>query len=943
MALSGTFYTNVGSHWRLQLEWTATQNIANNTSTITAKLYWMALDSYGAVSSSATKDGAITIDGTSSTFSGAGLAALSGNQKKLLHTFQKTVTHNADGTKSVSLSAYFDAEVTLGGTYYSRISVSGTATLNTIPRASSLMSSASWTAGNNLPISISRASSSFTHTVKIYVDNALIKTVSGIGTSTTVSFSTTENTNIFTKLAQSSSKSSKIVLETYNGGSLVGSKEYTGTCTAPSASTLTAPSSFNIGDTISITINRSNSSFTHTIKLKNGSNVAKTYTNQTTSTSFVTSDIASTLYGWTPNSNSINLTLECTTYYNDVQVRTPTTKTITANVTNSNPTFGSGFTYRDTNATTLAVTGNNQYIIQNQSQVLVEIPTSAKATAVNGASMVSYVATLNGLSITQPYSSSSTVSFNFGTINASQNLTLSIKAIDSRGNSTTVTKTVTILPYSPPVINAKAERLNNFENQTTLSLNGSISLLTISGLNKNLIQAMQYRYKDASTGAWSSWSNFTYTTNGANYTATNVILNLDNTKSWNIEIKVQDKLQSRTISLTVPTGRPIFFIDAVKRALGFNDFPQENDELRINGRIVLGSTLWANQTYHGVGAIDLNNSDVTGANGIWFRDVADNNGEGLLFLKTGATEGSTDINDYHNFRIDGNGRLRINGLNELALDKLKIDTQVEFSQVVYTLYGNIDFKSGASAGAHWNIRDYSGAYLMQVYGGSSPQGIKLYPKGDAVQIFGNGRNSLKLIGDDHCYISYYPQGGSAGRKAYVGFGAINNPDFTIENEWSGGQIWIKPYNASFLFSDYGGHDGIQGAGKAILKWLGTSDTIQVRTYNDAGYGTLQAVISNASDRRLKRNIVELREYLDRSALEKVLSTKIYKYNMTGYDDNRIFIGVIADEAPSEIVVKANSPDEYDGVDTYNMLALLWRAVQELVEQVEYLEYKLKRR
>jgi Siphovirus protein of unknown function (DUF859)/Chaperone of endosialidase len=960
MALSGTFYTNVGSGWRLQLEWSATQDIANNKSTITAKLYWMSLGSSYTVNSSATKDGAITIDGTTDTFSGAGLASLSGNQKKLLSTFTKTVTHNSDGTKSVSLSAYFDAEVTLSGTYYGRISVSGTATLNTIPRESTLTSSPSWTAGNSLPISIDRKSSSYTHTVKVYVNNTLIKTVTGIGTSTTINFSTTENTNIFTQLAQSASKSTKITLETYNGGTLIGSNDYTGTCTAPNASTLTAPSSFNIGDTISITINRSNSNFTHTIKLKNGSNVAKTYTNQTTSTSFATSDVASTLYGWTPNSNSINLTLECTTYYNGVQVRTPTTKTITANVINSNPTFGTGYTYKDTNSTTTAITGNDQYIIQNKSTVVVEIPTSAKATAVNGASMVEYTATLNGVSITQPYSSSATVTFNFGTVNASSNLTLSVTARDSRGNTTTTTKTITIVPYSNPVVNTSATRANNFDNNTTIKLSGSFSLLNIGGTNKNSIQSMQYRYKESASGTWGSWTNFAYTTNSGTYTATDVVLNLDNTKSYNIEVKVQDKLATVTIPLTVASGKPIFFIDSGYKSVSINKFPTGSGVLEVDGNIdvINGNIKMNNGSVEilGGGNVTVRNPNNSGAsvNLSWQNDIAR-----IRYGGTGAgSSGGFQIQgagDIVKFSVDNNGNgefaggLKLNGQLTFTGATNVIDTGSS-SGAIIDQYGNIKAKSTMSSGGYWHLDNVDGTQLIKVYWGSSPSGIEISPQGGALSIIGNGGWNTKLVGTDHVYIQFYSKGTGQPRSGYLGYGSAGTNTMTLYNEI--GDLQLRSYGGStFTFKYLGGHNGLQGAGRAHLKWLSSGDVIQIRNSSDSAYAEIQAsAFTVASKREFKTNIKEFND----SALDKVKSTKIYKYNYKNEvekrDENGNIISKKSEKEAKKLerlgLIYEESPQELkqaeDGIDLYSMTAILWKAVQELSEQVDYLKDKIKR-
>ena len=691
MALSGSFYTNVGSHWRLQLEWTGSQSISGNYTDVTAKLYWMALDGYGAVSSSATKTCAISFDGSSYSHSASGMASLSGNQKKLIYSYTKRIYHNDDGTGDVTLDGYFDAEVTLGGTYYGRINLTAhTYTLNTIPRKSTLTSSVSWTAGSNFTISISRKSSNFTH--RAYIDiqdsggtwhNVKYVDFSTSETSKSSNFSTSENTTIFDYLNGASSRTVRINLYTYDsstvGENSLGYNTYTGTVTAPSASTgkITNPTGISdasdqgnstvwIDQDISISITRHNSAFTHTLKFKDGNSGSVIHTATGVGTSYTWTPSQSEkdyMYSKCPNSNEFDGQLDIYTYYNGVLVRSATAMDINYRVRNSNPIFGTGYTYKDTDATTTSITENNQYIIQNKSTVLVEIPTSAMATAVNGATMSSYKATLAGKSITQPFSNSATVSFDFGTIDATNNQILEIKAIDSRGNSTTTSINVIIVPYSNPTVNSTANRINGFESDTTITLKGSFSPISISGSSKNSITSLQYRYKASNTSTWGSWTNFTYTNTGSNYTATDVTLTLDNLQSWNIEIKVVDKVSSTTVSLTVDTGKPIFFIDTLNKSLGFGDFPNSANQFLINGRITFGSTVWngTGGIGEGKGAIELNNSDITQANGIWFNDVSeDNNGEGLLFLKPGKASGSTDKADYDNLLVRG-GVVYLNG------------------------------------------------------------------------------------------------------------------------------------------------------------------------------------------------------------------------------------------------------------------------------------------
>lgn len=132
------------------------------------------------------------------------------------------------------------------------------------------------------------------------------------------------------------------------------------------------------------------------------------------------------------------------------------------------------------------------------------------------------------------------------------------------------------------------------------------------------------------------------------------------------------------------------------------------------------------------------------------------------------------------------------------------------------------------------------------------------------------------------------------------------------------------------FMGISGHDGIRMADRAILKWLGGSDWIQVRTSTDGAAATLEAIIVNVSDRRLKRNI----EAYEESALDKVVKSPVYKYNMKGHADTRQFMGLITDEAPEEIVLKAPEEDMYESIDLYHMSAILWKAVQELQAKLE---------
>lgn len=660
-----------------KVEWSSSTNVSGNYSNVTASLRLSRTNT----GYTTWGDGTFYIRINGVTVSNSKSFTIKYNSNTLMVSGTVKVPHNSDGTKSITISAWGS----IPGAGLSMSTQSGTAKLDTIPRASTMTTSRNWTAGSNRTVSISRASSSFSHRVYIDVANRSgswinIKRLdfTTSQTSKSTSFTTAENTKIFDVLDGRASASSRMRLYTYSGSTQIGLNTYTGTVTAPSASTakITNPTGISsssgqgnstvyIDQSIGISITRHNSRFTHTLVFKDGNsgNVIHTATGVGTSYTWTpTASQRNQLYQKASNTREIDGQIDITTYYNGEKVRSTVAVDINFRVRNSEPTFGTGFVYKDTNSTTTAITGNNQYIIQNQSNLVVEIPESAKATPRNYATMSYYDITVNGVTKRATYKSSGTVSVSFGKIDASSNISVSIKAVDSRGLSTTRNKTINIIPYSLPTVTLRADRVNGFESDTVVSLSGSASPLNIGGTNRNSIVSATYRYREQGKSYGSSQS-FSIT-GFPKYSAQNIVLDLDNSKTWELEVTVKDRLGTRVVTRVVDTGKPIFFIDPKLKSLGFGDYPSEEGEFRINGRLVFGATFWADTSGlgEGVGAIELNNSDIVQANAIYFNDVSqDNNGEGFLFLKSGYPSGSMN-KDHHDNLLVRNGIGYLNGM-----------------------------------------------------------------------------------------------------------------------------------------------------------------------------------------------------------------------------------------------------------------------------------------
>ena len=94
MASSGSISGSIkDGHYVVRVDWTQTQNVSANTSTIEAKIY---LINDWSLSISGRSDNTISIDGTSQKFTSP---AISTTGTHLLNTVTQTVSHDSNGAK----------------------------------------------------------------------------------------------------------------------------------------------------------------------------------------------------------------------------------------------------------------------------------------------------------------------------------------------------------------------------------------------------------------------------------------------------------------------------------------------------------------------------------------------------------------------------------------------------------------------------------------------------------------------------------------------------------------------------------------------------------------------------------------------------------------------------------------------------------------------------
>lgn len=299
------------------------------------------------------------------------------------------------------------------------------------------------------------------------------------------------------------------------------------------------------------------------------------------------------------------------TYYSTLQK--------TLSIVNANPTFtATNITYSDTNTTVTNITKNNQLIVQNKSTLVVNY---TKALGTKGATISKYKFVLNGVT---KESTSEGGSVSFGAIDSANSINLTVTVTDSRGNSTTVTKRITMLEYYNPDAIVTLNRLNNYENETYLTVDGSVA-----SVNSKNTMAIKYRYK-VSGGSYGSFTNIS-----DNVKQT---LSLDKNNSYIFNIVVTDAFGSTYDKEHILNkGVFPFFIDTVKNSVGINCFPQNQKSLEIEGTFVINNKKLVDLIYP-IGSIYISVNNISPATFIGGTWEAFATGRTLVGVDTSQTE-----------------------------------------------------------------------------------------------------------------------------------------------------------------------------------------------------------------------------------------------------------------------------------------------------------------
>ena len=676
-----TFTSNTYDGRYLQLTITESVDVPSNTSTLT----WTLTSAGGSAVYYTIDETIITINGITvyskarTNWEDRVFPAAKGSVSGSL-----PVVHNSDGTKTATVE-FFTRVYVFGSLDYG-----GTMTLTNIDRTAPTVScSVSGITASGFKITANSSATADIWQYSLNGGSSWTQFSTTAGTSASITLSSLSANTTYSVKTRARKKSNQV----YGASGTVSAKTLGG-AVLNSCSTVTADAA-----TVSLTLNATvyNASYSNYVTIKNGSTVYVSFAARTWSTGTANRTITlsqterADLLDAMASLKSFTATIELVTKDGSTQVGNTSTCTCTIQTTaeNSAPTM-TAFTFKDSRSATSAVTGNDQLFIQTYSYLSV---TPGTATARNGASIVKYAATCNGKTV----SNTTGAALSLNGIEKSGTLDVVVTATDSRGYTVSNTQQITVIPYAKPKVSEiSLRRTNDIEAEMQLIFKGSISPITVSGTQKNSLKYVQYRYKLTSESSYGSYTSIlsSVTQNGTSFSFSNLELcSLDANSSYDFHVYIRDQLNtlsSVSLYFTVPQGTPLVALR--KQKVGINTpnpeaalhvvgdakiegtvnaqtvtatslsgtLPASNISgtlpvskggtgsttiagaiaMLINSEVIspktinIGANQYVTSSTYG---IDMNNSDISGINGLYFEDAADSAGEGINFYRASGT------------------------------------------------------------------------------------------------------------------------------------------------------------------------------------------------------------------------------------------------------------------------------------------------------------------
>lgn len=317
------FHGSTSYGYRIGIDWTVnSQSTSSNSSNVTATVYIRTTGSGVTISSTTTKDVSITINGTK--YLSTCTVGIGANSKKNLLSKTVTISHNSDGTKTCAFACALDINVTLGGTFYGKITHEGSGVFNQI----NLNTPPVWVSGGRVTIK----------------NGSTILTDQANGTENAVKFPENASSLNLSWSGATDANGDVITYELYeevDNGSWV--NIYTGTSKSYTRSI--GSGSSTQGKTYDYYVKARDSKGAYASGTQDATQVQKNTLNNSTlaSSSSISSSTSSIAFSWNAGSNtdgsavSYDLTANGVTVYNATNL---TSTSLSVAIVNSAPTSG---------------------------------------------------------------------------------------------------------------------------------------------------------------------------------------------------------------------------------------------------------------------------------------------------------------------------------------------------------------------------------------------------------------------------------------------------------------------------------------------------------------------------------------------------------------------------------------------------------------------------
>lgn len=903
--ITGRSYVKADHDFWADLSFTVVEestSVENNTSQIYYEFYACQRTGFSFTGTTRNPAGRVVVNINGSDVDSATIGLISYGTGECYKNGRINVPHNADGTKTLSFSIRMD-EVTgnySGDTWkYGSTSSSGSINLTTIPRASSIsVTSGSGTkpGGGSINLSISRASSAFTHTVTWSYHDLTGTVGTGIGTSATWDVPLS-----FIEKSPSADSWMTFICKTYNNGTEIGSSSCTANIGHYLPSSITNYTSNIICDgtnAIDVTISRGHSSFVHDVEWVFGSHKYKK-TNQGTSSSYAPPT------SWLDAISSANSgigSVVVTTYYKTTKIGSVTSPNFTLNVPDYTPTLES-VTVDKLQPDSMSTW---DIFVQNKSNAKF---TFNNATSSYYATIKQYTIEIDGMTI-----SSDTNIVRTKRLPTAGTITYTAIIYDSRNRSFSLTGSIEVQALViPKLVSEDISRYNGTakdDDGEQLYFNVSFSYETYNNLNSTTNKI--YIRPSVATD---------YTEYGTFQNGTTLIISdytFSMIESYDIKIVVIDTLGNKLEHIfNLSVSYAIIDISNTGNGIGLLTMS------KIDGSIELGGKLYAYEDIIGETSIKIQpnkNSKIP-----MFESSSIGNFMQTLIIS----------NDYANWNSD----------------KAPTTSYIKLFQDGSNAFISLNKSDGSTGSVLSDARLYTG-YVMTNTSSRSDGAIISNNKDNTnwtcFRLYRNGSQALFGINEGNPTVEKWkPNANGFDTKIEL---LENNLQF----------ISSKGYSAIIKVNDSDNHGGIKiGNSTAYLKWLRNIEQIQVRNNADNGYVSIAAGgFVNSSKKKFKENIEDIDDAIinnivmdndikkynlisEREEIERI--EKEAEEQGIILDPDQLRVSEKAGLMLEDLTVEANNilhPERTEGIDTYAMISLLWRHNQIQQNKIDCLEAKL---